>query len=455
MLCRAKGLTVLLVIMALLAPSAAMANSTPVYMENYPAFNIAPMKDSPIKVDREQLIFKIHEHSSEEAVVTASYTMTNISKEKVTVPLIFPFVSHGHGGGGAAKIQYNGKAVGYEIFSAGYVDVRDYLRDPEEFGRQVHIDTLIHNLNQPPYKAKHFADSGYGTLYEVAFTGPTERESRIRFMLDKDGARALTFGFNGFEMNDKGECVVTGYVRDHDIGEKAYILVMGRDTLAGLKSDYDDDIAKTTVIIGEFLMDYIANASREWLYLENRNIGNCYSLFVKEIDAFFLSNQLVFSEGMVMENMMYNNNISALYYEVEFEGDSTNSLVVTYPVRATIDRRKTNDYINTFAYILNPARNFAGFGEMDIQIELNSSCPYIIDSSIPLHEVEAGIYAASLAGLPSGDLVFSTYPRPEVTFLEATTARFLPAGYGRILAVFLAIFLGLATLMVILIKRRP
>jgi hypothetical protein len=449
-----EGILAVLLIIFLLVPSGVMANSTPVYMENYPGFNIAPMKDSPIKVDREHLLFQIDERSSEQAVVTASYTMTNTSAERVTVPMIFPYVSDGYGGVGAAKIEYNGKAVAYEIFSAGHVNVRDYLLEPAEFKRQAHIDTLIENLNRPPYKPQHFDDTAYATLYEVAFAGPTERESRISFTMDKDQSRVLTFGFHGFDMKASGECVVSTYVRGHEINN-AYILVLGKDTLADLRGDNNNDIiTKTSVMTKNFIMDYLTTATDEWLYLENRNRENYYGLFIKEVDAFFAGSQQVFSEGMLIENIMYRNNVSALFYEVEFEAGSTNSLVVTYPMRATIDRRKSNDYVNTFAYILNPAQNFADFGGVDIQIELNSACPYIIDSSLPFTEVQPGLYSLSLAGLPSEDLVFSTYPRPEVTLLDATTARILPPGYGRLFAGFAGIFIGLAAVLTLLIKRR-
>jgi hypothetical protein len=56
-----KRLLAVLLLVFLLAPSMVLANSTPVYMENYPGFNIAPMKDTPIKVDREHLLFQIDE----------------------------------------------------------------------------------------------------------------------------------------------------------------------------------------------------------------------------------------------------------------------------------------------------------------------------------------------------------------------------------------------------------
>jgi hypothetical protein len=170
---------------------------------------------------------------------------------------------------------------------------------------------------------------------------------------------------------------------------------LGNDTLANLTSDHNNDIITRTISKAkDFIMDYLPRLQMSG-FTWRREIERITTAYLfKEIDAFFAGSQLVFSEGMLIENVMYRNNVSALFYEVEFEAQSSNSLVVTYPMRATIDRRKSNDYVNTFAYILNPAQILLDFGGVDIQIELNSACPYIIDSSIPLTQAEAGVYTA-------------------------------------------------------------
>ena len=168
--------------------------------------------------------------------------------------------------------------------------------------------------------------------------------------------------------------------------------------------------------------------------------------------------QPVFSESMTMDNLFNRNNISVLLYEVAFEANSQNELRLTYPMRATIDRRETRDYINTFAYIINPARNFMSFGGMDIRIELNDNSPYIIESSLPLEEVGRGLYALSLDSLPDEDLVFSTYSQKEITFLDNTAAKLSLYGYGgfllRFLAAFLLLFIILKVVFVINKRNR-
>ncbi len=206
-----KITTALMLVVSLIMPTAVFANAAPVYLERYPSFNIAPMDDCPIRVERENLTFKITERSASEANVTAAYTLSNTSAETINVPMIFPFVSDGYGGIGA-EIKFNGETVDYEIFIAGSVDVRDYLGNPEAFNQQVHIDKIINNLNEPLYEPQYFDDNARATLYAVTFKPPTERQSQISFNLDSEKTRVLTFGFSGFSINKNGECTVSKFL---------------------------------------------------------------------------------------------------------------------------------------------------------------------------------------------------------------------------------------------------
>lgn len=445
--------TTLTVVISLLisVTATAYANSTPVYMKEYPSFSIAPMKDSPIKVDKEKLTFKIDEKSSRQAMVTAEYILSNISKENITVPMIFPFISDGYSGFGA-EIKFNGEAVDYEIYGVGYIDAKDYLKEPDEFNRQVDIETIIENFNKPPYQTQYFDDTGNATLYKITFDTPSDRQCRIHFKINPDHTRVFTLGFSGFEINTNGACTVFDYVNQGDIGKTNYILVLGEDTLTDIGGNYSDKIEKSTVNIKDFIIHHIVNSEDALHDTENRNMDNYYSMFIREVDRSFENFQLVINHNAVIENMLRYNNISALLYEIEFKANSTNSLTVTYPMTATIDRNKTQNYINTFAYILNPAKNFLEFGEIDIQIELNSKDPYIIDSSIPLNKVEADIYVASFDNLPEKDLVFSTYNKEKITFLDSTTAKLLPRGYMGYIVIF-AVLTILIIVIVVLIYR--
>lgn len=451
--CKLKG-AVLVVLCFLLIPTAAYANAGPVYMENYPAFSIAPGEDSPIAVEREELTFQMDPQRADEARVTAGYYLKNTSGEHVTVPMVFPFVSEGYSSPGAS-ISLDGEPLDYRLYSGGHVEVRDYLRDPEGFMEQVQMDAILARLNEPRYTAAAFDDTAAAALYEITFGEPLDREVRINFTVDPDKSRALIFGeLTGIGGMSGGKCTVSAYVSDYSLGKKGYILVLGEDTLENLEVESYDLLEKRTVIAGEFIRDRIAGTGEPW-YLQQRDLEGMYATYVEQVDYFFSIEQHVFSHEMVLENVFYRNNLSVFLFEVEMEPRGSTNLVVTYPLFATIDRSRSSSYINTFAYILNPARNFQEFGHLDIHIELNPSAPYIIESSIPLEEAEQGVYTASLAGLPHEDLVFSTYPKKEVTFIDRTAARIIPPGFEIIFAgLGAAVFLALIAWSLYIKRRR-
>ena len=446
---------VLIVVLSLGIPMTAFANSMPVYIDEYPAFDIAPMEDCPVKVDKEQLTFKIDERSSADAMVSAEYTLSNTSEEYISVPMVFPFVSDGYWGPDA-NIEFNGKAVDYKVYNAGYVDVKDYLKEPDAFKKQVDIHTIIENLNSPLYKAKHFDDTADAALYKVTFTKPMDREGYVSFNINTETTRVLTFGFNGFTIDKSGSCTVCTNVGDNHMSETGFILVLGKDTLTDIESNAVK-LEKSTVNSKAYILDRIAEDNAAGYAVEMRDMDSYYAQVIRTIDYYWEESLLAFGYDMVKGDMGRYNNIYALLYEVDFEPESTNTLKVAYPMEATFDRRETTDYINTFVYIVNPAEKFLAFGPMDIRVEMNARCPYIIDSSIPFTETEAGVYAASLDGLPAEDVVFSTYPHKEITFLDRTAARVLPRGYAGILLGFAAAVLGLAVVVVVvflMIKRK-
>lgn len=432
-------------IILMLIPIFVFANSAPIYMEEYPSFNISPMKSNSIKVENEQLYFKIDESMSDHAMVTARYTLINTSEEKQRIPMLFPLVSDGHKRV-EADIQLNGKAVEYQLFGVGHVNVRDYLENPDAFKQQVHINTIINQLNAPLYESKYFNDTANTSLYKITFNRPSERRTQVSFTIEDKNTRVLAIGFSGFEMHDDGRCVVSGYVHDKSIGNAGYLLVLGEGQLQDIQTSDNDTMEETNVNIKEYIQDFLKDNEYEWYDTDLREINNLYAMVLKTIDRYYETNLLAFTYDMLMDDTLSRFNVSALIYEVEFEANSRNTLEVKYPMGATIDRRNSKDFVNTFSYILNPAQNFMDFGKLEIQVILNDRDPYIIDSSIPLTEEKQGVYSAVLEGLPDEDLFFSTYSKEEITLAERTMERLLPKGYMRFF-----LFSGLGMLAILFI----
>ena len=132
-------------------------------------------------------------------------------------------------------------------------------------------------------------------------------------------------------------------------------LVLGEDTLENISTDRRDVLDKTIVHPRDFIL---AGLLQEWDKPDNRNEDDLYAMFVREIDRIFEEDILVLDGSDSINGFFYRHNISVLLYEVEFDAGGTGVLTVTCPLRATIDREKSDHYVNSFVYLLNPARNF-------------------------------------------------------------------------------------------------
>ncbi|HQD42115.1 MAG TPA: hypothetical protein PLE53_05770, partial [Bacillota bacterium] len=84
----------------------------------------------------------------------------------------------------------------------------------------------------------------------------------------------------------------------------------------------------------------------------------------------------------------------------------------------TMDSRKTIKPLYFFEYILNPARNWAGFKDLNIVVIPPPAAPYVVESSIALAKEEDGVYRAFLDELPEEDLFFTLYAFPRITLLD-------------------------------------
>ena len=410
-----------------LAPILVEANSTPVRLDRDPVFEITPLVDTPLVVARERLTFAVGSSSSE-ALVTASYQLLNPGNESLTVPMIFPAISESEPLF-SPRITLNGEGLDYELFLAGSASVQNYFANPESFGAQVNVDFILSALSEPVYAPASFSPIDQAVLYEISLGGQVDRQSTLGFEFDAQKTKVLSFshqGYTGSQSQSGWKVEFSRYVDQLTPGEAMSVLIIGEDNLTDVAVSSGDSLTKRAVTVEHYLKEQLRNAETQSPGLDSRNIDNLYSAILRELDGTWRQLASGFDAARpfddVLNSVLSRNNISAFLFTAEFAPDSTNALIVSYPVRATIDRSSSNDYVNTFAYILGPAANFADFGVLDIEIDLNEHSPYILESSIPLKANGAGRYLATLEGLPEVDLVFSTYTKPEISLLDSLTA---------------------------------
>ena len=80
---------------------------------------------------------------------------------------------------------------------------------------------------------------------------------------------------------------------------------------------------------------------------------------------------------------------------------------------------KTPEPQYTYDYILNPARNWKDFKNLNIKIIAPEEAPYIINSSIELKKDDNNIYTAYLEKLPEEDFFFTLYSKKKVSLSDS------------------------------------
>jgi hypothetical protein len=103
---------------------------------------------------------------------------------------------------------------------------------------------------------------------------------------------------------------------------------------------------------------------------------------------------------------LYHPRVMMLVYDVELVGGLVpNQIVVEYVMLGSWSRWMTPT-IYTYAYLTNPAKNFASFGDLTIELLLPDDIPYIIESSLQFDMQELGTYRYVGVGLPETNLRF-------------------------------------------------
>lgn len=164
-------------------------------------------------------------------------------------------------------------------------------------------------------------------------------------------------------------------------------------------------------------------------YLEKRKGQAGSGLELSEVSVTADGQPLPFTQQEV-ENDDPDRERTALLYTVEFPAGGTREVAVRYPSLSYSVQEGTTHRKHTFTYLLSPARHWAGFGTLNVEISTPEEAPYIIDSTLPLEETGERRYTARFDGLPEGELEFTLYPKSSVTLLDRANALLQNAAYA-------------------------
>lgn len=156
---------------------------------------------------------------------------------------------------------------------------------------------------------------------------------------------------------------------------------------------------------------------------KNTNIKNMemfsetqlYNVYAKALDTYFTSG--FSSENDLLDHETHQR-ILTLVYNVEFAPNSQRKVSVSYNTSGTMDRTQTIEPLYSFDYILNPARNWSDFKNLNIEIIPPQRAPHIVESNIEFTRGQDNTYTASLAQLPEDDLSFTLYAHEKITLLD-------------------------------------
>ena len=417
---------ILSVLLVISFATAAFANSAPVYWQGYPSAEILSVdKNSPIEVKNENLVFDFSNEGdynhSYECKVTAEYEMVNPTTEDLSVQMAFPFIESIRTLSESNIRITADNELPYEIYVGEIIN--NYNSDDAEEKNHFEFEKIIETITTDTYKADNFSDNETGKLYSIEFKPSSDTDIRVVVDLDFDYGKTKIFAgdFSGFS-REEGKTRLTTWCREPEVmdiyvlGEDAEFNISGYiDGSMNEKTDlYTYEISEEEIDVKTYLLDVIRN----YLHMNFDDISDIqlYNLFAKVMDEQFTNN---LGLSTLDELLTYGsiNRLITLVYNVEFPKNSERTVSVSYKTVGTMDKRNTKEPLYTYDYILNPAKNWKDFKNLNIKIIPPEESPYVIKSSIGLNK-EGNIYTASLENLPEDDFTFTVYYKEKITFMD-------------------------------------
>lgn len=405
----------------LLFNTLAYANSAPTYWTGYPSGDIMAIdKNTPIMILNENLLFDFtgeHDSSySPSASVSAVYEMQNSSNEHASVQMAFPFIKRfDESLTDDIIIKADDEVISYNTYIGSRVEEADEAT--------FNIEQIVKSISDKKYTAENFEENETGKLYRINASSASDKINlALSFNFDREKTRVITKGFNRFERNDDN-VRISFHIMEK---EEHLIYILGEDIKFDIKGYTNGTLAETTesfeyeVTAEEIdLETYFKKHVGSYDNMESSHISDIqlYNFYAESLDKYLGYNLGICSESDIMSGI-WTQHIIILVYTVDFPQNSKKEVSVSYNTIGTMNRRKTPEPQFTYDYILNPAKNWKEFNNLNIKIMTPQSAPYVVNSSIELKKASNGIYTAYLDELPEEDFFFTLYSKEKITWLD-------------------------------------
>ncbi len=391
------------------------ANSAPVYTQPIDNIEVYSLDgNSNIQVLSEYLTFDFSNPNTLSnnltGVITADYLMQNTQKESVSTSMVFPFIVNPRtfiDNDFSPIITVDGNYIDYKLTFTDF-DV-DYTDDNSEHLNVANILNSLNLANQPIQKTI--------TEYTLSFTQPINKEVldvEVLYSLGAGGRIITDYSVNsysGYEDYDSFSSRI-------DSGDKNQIkfYVYGDieiiDIVAQIKRDTNDEY--TTLDNFNYTLE-----NKDMDIKEVYDIAlNLYNFSSEEHPEFYnildssLFTSLDFAETQLvpihdLPIVLLNDTLAVISYDVEFNGNSTQNMIIKYIANAGYDNFNFNKAVYPVTYLLEPAIHWKNFSDLNISIITNEETPYIINSSLDFTKSGDFTYTYSSETLPNENLSFA------------------------------------------------
>lgn len=470
-----KNITAKIVLLAAFMVVSAIpvfANSGPVFWQGYPSSDVMSVEEnSPIIIEKENLVFDFSDTDSFSyslsGKVTASYEMANPTNETQSVQMAFPFI--GKLDSLLAKeiaITEDGHELPYDIYIGDVVKSYGSSFQKEE-DASFDFASIVSTITDETYKAENFSENEKGKRYLIEVRPTTDQgiNFAIDFDFDPEKTKVITTGFNRYEADGLNTRIAAWCYESRTLE----ILVLGEDIDFEITGFTDGELVQKTdlftyqvseqeVELRTYLMDFIKKNTHaqsedpsinKELYNNQSYNNQIYNLYAKSLDQFFSERSGYSSEYDLIERENFER-VLTFVYTVDFPPNSTREVSVSYRADGTMDKTQTSKPLYTFDYILNPAKNWGGFKNLNIEIITPQQTPYVVASNIELAREEnednkdSYVYTATLPTLPDEDFTFTLYSAEEITLLDKVKGK-LNSSFGY----FAPLVIGVVVLIII------
>lgn len=425
--------SMILVVCLLILSTSVYGNSGPSYWEGKQSSEILTIKDNTqIAVEKEDLIFDFtdedYQNYSLSARVTAKYTMSNKAESSEKVQMAFPFISSiGGFNPDDIDIKVDNELIDFQVFLGDMVHTQN-KKNPEDNVEDMKFDfeSIAKSISNSEYIPRNYNLDDIGNIYKYDVISNSEDgvSIAIEHYNDENKSVIINKGFNGYQMLDGSESFVSRNV----VEEELEIFVLGQDVDLKFKAYSDVDLENETdkysldikvedISMRDYIEDAIEIFKNQVEYLDHIAGNQIFNAFAKQLDEDIEIHMI----NLNLETLLSIDRMDmflVLIYDVDFPPNSTKEVSVSYNSSGTMDRTESVEPIYSFAYILNPAKNWASFNDLNIEIKPPESNPYIIDSSLDLIRNEEGIYTGNFENLPDEDLFFSLYYNERITRMD-------------------------------------